>query len=215
MYAVLHGLGNGASSTDTSSAWLYQPGDSNALGVFTLKNTPSWTTNWQFSFLYTLPTTPPSMHPIIRNITYFFTNSTLTGSCYVGRSIMSCLSGTFDTGSSLSLNITSSAPEDTSSGYPDALATPKTTSLRAQDQGLTTTGGAPSLIFREVDRTSGDLLEAVLRTGITKVSDCTQLKVCLSGTGASPGSIVGAEVLVPLGLLLKYQAEYSYDCTSG
>ena len=73
----------------------------------------------------------------------------------------------------------------------------------------------PALILREQDRVSGALSNIVLRTAVVKPHDCTELKVCLAGLhDGREGSLVMAEVLAPLGVLLMRQTDYAVECTT-
>lgn len=47
----------------------------------------------------------------------------------------------------------------------------------------------------------------VIRTDVTNPSACTQLKVCA-------GRSSGADILVPIGLILTRQADYAVECTT-
>ena len=71
------------------------------------------------------------------------------------------------------------------------------------------------MLLQNVDISTDRLTDTVLTTSLSKPHDCTELKVCLAGTGGYPGSIVGAEVMVPMGMLLMAQISEGAHCSSG
>ena len=221
MFAVLDGVTSGDPSYVTVKAYFYGQGISDPYFTYELSNPDDddvWTfklRNWnvpQFSI-------PTLFYPTFQYVHYDFLNNTVSGNCTTPVSASdpdttssSCMSGTFDVGAYLALNLTSAVPLNTTYGG----IVPSTTSLlRSQDkQWMFGTSDAPSLILRQTDSTTETFLGTVLRTAVTKVSDCSLLKVCLSGTGGTLHSVVGAEVITSLGLLLEAQQDYAAWCTS-
>lgn len=223
MYAILDAKSYNDPQYVTNKAYFYEQGHSDTLFTYEIAN-PGDADIWTFSLRTwdsMQSSIPLPMYPTLQFVQYDFVNSTLTGNCTVpisptntnSSTISSiCLNGTYDPGNVLSFDLTSSIPLNNTS---NATAVPSlTTSLRSEDKQWSFSDDAPSLILRQVDATRNTLEEIVLRTAVTKQSDCTELKVCLAGTGVSPGSVVGAEVLAPLGLILMRQADYAIYCTT-
>lgn len=95
-----------------------------------------------------------------------------------------CAIGSFDIDDHFTFNIT-----DLRDGN-------STKVLRAVDQLWDYHGQAPSVLLKDQNG-----LE-ILRTSVTKKSDCRKLKVCAATTD-------GLDVTVPIGLMLKAQADYA------
>ncbi|KAH8106305.1 hypothetical protein BXZ70DRAFT_431020 [Cristinia sonorae] len=162
---------------------------------------------------------PVDQYPTLQSIQYDFINTALTGNCTVpispgssNTTTMACMTGTYNPDKWLSFNVTSIVPlnnTDLSTPVPSS-----TTLLRTVDkEWVFGDNNAPALILRTVNPVTDQLTDqTVLRTAVTKRGDCTALKVCLSGT-ARLGSIVGAEVLAPLGLILIRQVDHARICT--
>ncbi|KAF7794555.1 hypothetical protein EIP86_005689 [Pleurotus ostreatoroseus] len=209
MYVILDGTAYNSPQTTKNVAYFYEQGHSDAMYTYELSN-PDDGDIWTFhlrEFDSEQSTIPIDLYPTLQLVQYDLVNETVTANCTTSTTSTACLSGTFDTGSPLYLNLTSSVPLNNTS---NATALPQTTTaLRSQDAHWSYRDQPPALILRELN---GDSLgQTVLKTTVAKVSDCTELKVCLSGTGAQP--IVGAEVMTPLGLMLMQQADYASYCT--
>ncbi|KIM82409.1 hypothetical protein PILCRDRAFT_820243 [Piloderma croceum F 1598] len=132
-----------------------------------------------------------SLYPSISNITYNFTDDSVSGNCSSSPSNVTtttCIEGFFNPNNSLSFNLTD-------------LRTNTTTELRAVDKQWTFTDYAPSVVLRDSD--SGT---EVIRTDVTKKNDCTQLKVCAVQNN-------GADIVVPIGLIFIQQMGYASYCT--
>ena len=215
MYAILDGKAEFGSTT-LSAAYFYTHGGSETLFTYQLTN-PQNDDIWGFSVRqWDTPKASISreMYPTLQHVTYDYRGGTLGGNCTVSSnstqsSDMPCLHGSFDVGNPLSLNITSTVSlDDTPSGF---VAPSVTSLLRSQDRRWYLKGNdAPAAILRLVDPASGRLQDEILRTTVKKISDCAQIKVCLKGTGREgPGVLVGAEMLAPLGLILKRQGDFA------
>ena len=220
MYAILDGKSYNDPRYVTNVAYFYQQGNPNALFTYEIANPDDddlWTftlRNWDTQ----QSSIPLDFYPTLQYVQYEFINDTMNGNCTVptapgsaNTTSLACMTGMFDPGNFLHLNMTSAVPLNNTA---NASATPSTTvSLRAMDKQWSFSDDAPSLILRQTDSVFSRLQELVLRTAVTKQSDCTELKVCLAGTGSGPGSVVGAEVMAPLGLILMRQADYALECT--
>ena len=174
----------------------YQSASSRQIFTFELQQTNLSTAVLQFrSFNADATTLPSQLVPSLRSITYSFDRRQLTGSCDGVEG--SCLNGTFDI-DWLAMDLTSNTTG----------AVIHTRSQSQHDRWLWDQD-SPSLVLRAVadDGTLGDI---ILQTAVSKVNDCTSLKVCINGSGNEP---VGPEVLAPLGIILSKQASHSYICT--
>lgn len=161
-------------------------------------------------------------YPTLQSVGYNLTSNTITGNCTLPSSstksgsttTSSCVTGTFDPGNHLFFNITSTVPlNDTAN---TASVKPETTILRIADNAWTYNDAQapPALVLQHADPQTGALGATVLRTASTKAHDCTELKVCISGVPGREGSLIGAEVLGPLGIMLMAQSDYSIQCTT-
>ncbi|KDQ60506.1 hypothetical protein JAAARDRAFT_608335 [Jaapia argillacea MUCL 33604] len=133
-------------------------------------------------------------YPSIHSIGYDFVSNTITGNCTspaTGNTTTTpCISGSFNpTNDYLSFNLTDS--RDSSS-----------TSLRAVDKQWTFDTYPPNAILKDGNG------QTVLRTDITRRSDCTLLKVCIGRNDP------GAETIAPIGLVLLMQMDYAVSCTT-
>ena len=217
MYAILDGVAWGQSKSTPERAYFFQMGAPEVLFTYAIIS-PGSGDNWTFRhYFWDTPegAIPPQFHPTLRQIEYDNSNSTLRGLCTVPNpandQIMEtapCASGTFDAGGLLALNLTSFGALISASNDTTVMS-----AVRAQDRGWSPgPSGPPSFILKEIDKVSGEPRETVVSTGVTKVSDCTELKVCIAGTGRTPGSVVDAEVLATLGLALMSQAKFASSC---
>ncbi|KAH8106304.1 hypothetical protein BXZ70DRAFT_431326 [Cristinia sonorae] len=162
---------------------------------------------------------PVNQYPTLQHIQYDFLDTTLSGDCTVSTFAGSfnttnspCMTGTYNPNEWLSFNITSSVPlngTDPSTPVPSS-----NTLLRTVDKEWSLSDLiAPALILRTVDPLTDQLTDqTVLRTAVTKRGDCSLLKVCLAGMTHS-GSLVGAEVLAPLGFIMFREVDHARVCT--
>lgn len=188
-------------------AHFYQQGQSDSLFSYELNIVADTSTFGLRSWDSPQASIPLEFYPTLQSIQLNLADNTLTGNCTVptsstNTSILPCLSGTFDPGAFLSLKITSLPFRNVS----NQTVPSSTVMLRSEDDRW----DVPSLILKEVDPNSNALQGTVLRTTIQKPTDCTQVKVCLSGTAS--GGPVGAEVLAPLGLVFIEQRDYASSC---
>jgi len=219
MYVILDGRSVKNPSYTPNVARFYQQGSSQSLFTYDV-NSNSNADFWTFQlreFDTAQSLIPLNLYPTLQDVQYDFINDTITGNCTVpaapGSSITnstSCTSGTFNPNNWLSFNLTSSIPlNDTTVPAPST-----TTFLQAVDKQWAFTNDAPSLILDTVNPATSALQQAVLQTAVTKRGDCTQLKVCIAGISGRESSLVGAEVMAPLGLILIRQADYATECTT-
>ena len=220
MYAILDGKTDNNSPYTFNLAYFYERGNPNALFTYRLTN-PRGANIWGFNIAqWNTPQSniPLDMYPTLSFISYDYSTGVVDGNCTVPMTsqpndspvaYVHCMRGSFNAGKQLSLDLTVSIGlNNTSAGT----TLPSISSLlHTQDQRWYFDGEAPALILRQVDPTTNELQREVLRTTVKKVGDCTELKVCLLGTGRA-GGLVGAEVLAPLGLVLKRQGDYSVKC---
>lgn len=164
---------------------------------------------------------PLDMYPTLQSIRYDFVDDSLTGNCTLPSAVnpltnttsIPCMEGNFDPGSSLSFNITSSIPLNSTLAS-DASSVPiVNTLLGIPDKGWDLRGYAPALRLEERNE-DGSLGHLVLKTAVTKPHDTTELKVCVAGVDGREGGTVSAEVFAPLGLILMRQADYAYQATT-
>ena len=221
MYAILDANAPTDPAFMIISAYFYGNGQRNPYFAFELAPDPNDITlfNFQFRKWYGQQSNIPlEMYPTLQVVQYEFSNETFTANCTLPTSPTDssgtsqlCASGIFDVGDWAPFNITSNIPlNNTFAGAPVPSAS---SMMRTVDKTWWYSSQAPSMIMKEVDD-SNELTRTVLHTTTTKPSDCTELKVCLAGTGAYPGSVVGAEVMAPLGMLLMAQAVYGATCSS-
>lgn len=76
-----------------------------------------------------------------------------------------------------------------------------TSNMQAVDKDWQFKNDAPSVLLRDENG------EEVVRTDVTKLHNCRQLKVCVAKT-SGPGGIF------PIGLLLISQSDYAIECTT-
>ena len=225
MYAILDGSSSNDPQFMINTAYFYQKGNpeylfsyqidsdsnDNKVGSFVLRDWGS-----EQSLI------PVELYPTLQSVQYEFSNNTFTGNCSVPTSptnasivTESCTSGSFETGRYFPVNLTSNVPLNTTYAGTDPPS--RKSLLRAVDAQWWYSDYAPSLILQQTTSSaeSDAPLTTVLRTTVTKPSDCTELKACISGTGEYPGSVVGAEVMAPLGLILMAQANYASHCADG
>ncbi|KAH8103628.1 hypothetical protein BXZ70DRAFT_926691 [Cristinia sonorae] len=216
MYAILDARGVKDASFTPNIAHFYSKGDVKPLFSYSV-NDDSSSDLWTFQlreFDSPQGSIPLQQYPTLQQVRYDFINHTVMGNCTTlispgssATNSTSCTSGTFNPYDWLSFNLTSSVPLNNSiSRLP-----PTTAHLGIIDKEWAFSNDAPSLILQ----TTPDPQQLpVLRTAVTKRSDCTQLKVCLAGVDGREGGVVGAEVLVPLGLILIRQSDYATFCTT-
>ena len=224
MFAVLDGRGYKNPSYTPQVVHFYQNTDDQPRLLFTYDvNSNSDSDLWTFAlreFDVSQSVIPLYMYPTLQSVHYDFINDTLNGNCTLpvapGASITNsteCMTGTFNPGNWLSFNTSSTVPLNTTLSS-DPLPRFVRTWTRAVDkEWFFGQDQPPSFILKTVDPLTDTLLQTVVRTAVIKPGDCTQLKVCIGGTG-QPGGLVGAEVMAPLGLLMINQADYAYACTT-
>ena len=143
----------------------------------------------------------PQYTPVLREIVYDLVNVRVNGTC--GTDATPCLSGNFELDRlmmDLKFNLTTDSPEVHSRA-------------QSSDRSWTWTDGHPAVIYKTLFD-DGSLGDAVLQTTVTRVNDCTRLKVCLAGSKAEgSGGVFGPDVLAPLGILLAKQSRYAWFCT--
>lgn len=218
MYAILDGKSNKDPSSVINVANFYQQGRPVPLFAYEIHGTGDnlWTFDLR-SWNSTQSSIPLELYPTLQSILLDLTHNTLNGTCTVPTSsagsnitTLNCMSGTLDPGDFLYFNITSSHILNNTYDLPGSSSS--TVILRTEDNQWASGQNPPTLILKSVDPSSRTLEETVLRTNVANPIDCTQLKVCLSGT--TSGSPVGAEVMAPLGLLLSKQANRSLTCST-
>lgn len=148
---------------------------------------------------------PAAFVPVLRSVTYNFIDHTVNGTCaaVAGANDTLCVTGSFNPDNFMSFDLS----------Y-NITGTPVQAKSRTLDKQWAFSDDAPSLILRSVaaDDSLGDV---ILKTAVTKRSDCTQLKVCVDGAaGQGDSAAVGPEVLAPLGLMLARQGDYAIECTT-
>ncbi|THH33627.1 hypothetical protein EUX98_g498 [Antrodiella citrinella] len=220
MFAVLDGRGYYDASYVPNVVHFYSGKSLHATPLFTyIINSDSDSDLWTFElreFDNAQDQIPLDYYPTLQSVQYDFLNDTLTGNCTTpvapGSSITNsttCMTGTYNPNDWLSFNISSNIPlNNTVSGSP---VPPTTAVLRTVDKQWTYDNDAPSLILKTVDPLTNSLQRQVLCTAVGWAADCTQLKVCLAGTG-TPGGLIGAEVLAPLGLVMIRQGDHAATC---
>ncbi|TCD66645.1 hypothetical protein EIP91_001062 [Steccherinum ochraceum] len=218
MYAILDAKSTKDAAFTPNIAHFYQTGSSQSLFSFSV-NSDSSSDLWTFHFRELdapQTTTAADRIPSLQRVDYDFVNDTLTGTCTTSASSNSsmavstpCVSGSFNPTDWLSFTLASNVTLVNSTSP----ASPRNIFLRTVDQEWSFSNDAPSLILDTVDPNLNTLGQTVLRTAVTKRGDCTQLKVCLNGIDGVDGSVVGAEVMAPLGLILIRQADYALQCT--
>ncbi|KAJ7253200.1 hypothetical protein C8J57DRAFT_1660371 [Mycena rebaudengoi] len=126
-------------------------------------------------------------------VTYYLGNSTLSATCITPNATF-CTLGSFHESGFLTFSIVDAFNKS-------AVA------LRAVDKEWVygKADDAPSYILREV-QDKGDLGAVVVRTAVTNLHDCTSLKLCANSANV--------QTLVPVGLTLLKQNEYSKVCTT-
>lgn len=217
MYAVLDGRADYDSNTTVDVARFFMRGGGHPLFSFALTNEDG---EGLKSFVLHHWGTPQSdiplmSYPTLQSVRYDLLNNAVIGNCTVPSSsgqtrTFPCVSGTFTGGDILSFNLTSSVPLNNT----DSASTPTSTSfLRARETPWAFGNySTPNLVLQGVEPHSDTVHGPVLRTTITKANECTQLKVCVSRAGARDDGVVGAEVIVPMGLALMRQAEWAKFC---
>ncbi|GJE98892.1 hypothetical protein PsYK624_151290 [Phanerochaete sordida] len=212
-------------AVNVAQFFINQPSSSKPTQLFTyeIASTDNGS-NWRFSLQsWQTPqeSIPLPFYPTLQSIHYDLGNQTMNGNCTLSTvanathdavgntTVVPCMSGTFDSGAHLFFNITSAVPLNNtlSTSYP--AATPNVTALLAiPGNGWAFKGHQPALQLQE-EQPSGSLGNIVLRTATTKLSDKTQLKVCVAGPLDRQGATVQPEVLGPIGLILLSQANYA------
>lgn len=221
MYAILDANAPTDPAFMLTSAYFYAAGGRNPLFAFELEPDANDNTifNFQIRKWYThQPDIPLLMYPTLQVVSYDFSNETFTANCTLPTSptdpsgtSQECATGLFDVGDWVPFNITSNIPLNTT--FAGAPVPSVSSMMRTYDKHWWYSDAAPSMILEQIDD-DNNLVRTVLRTATTKPSDCTELKVCLAGTGGYPGSVVGAEVMAPLGVLLMAQAVSGSVCSS-
>jgi len=130
------------------------------------------------------------IYPSVSNITYNFVDNTVSANCTSpnANTTFRCVDGSFNPNDYLSFKISD-------------LRDNSTTNLNAVDKQWAFGNDAPSVILKDESGVE------VIRTDVTNPSACTQLKVCA-------GRSSGADILVPIGLILTRQADYAVECTT-
>ena len=220
MYAILDGKSYDDARYVVDKAYFYQANSPNSLFTYELIN-PDDDDVWLFKLrTWDTPQSsiPLNMYPTLQSVQYQFINQTLTGNCTVptspidnGTTSQACMTGTFDPGSYIPFNVTSNVPLNTT--FAGAYVPTTTSQLRSVDEQWSYKHQRPTLILKEVDSENA-LQDTILRTGLTRPRDCTEMKVCLAGSKKYPAGFVGAEVMAPLGLIMLRQADYAIYCTT-
>ncbi|KAJ7253181.1 hypothetical protein C8J57DRAFT_1077031 [Mycena rebaudengoi] len=138
--------------------------------------------------------TPAGQTPSsLPTVTYYLGNSTLSATCTTPNATI-CTVGSFQESGFLTFSIVDAFNKST-------------VTLRAVDKEWVygKADDAPSYILREV-QDKGDLGAVVVRTAVTNLHDCTSLKLCANSANV--------QTLVPVGLTLLKQNEYSKVCTT-
>lgn len=130
------------------------------------------------------------LYPSITKVTYNFIDNSVSGNCHsrYSNTTSLCIIGSFNPNDYLSFNLTD-------------LRSNLTTYIRAVDKQWAFYHRPPSVLLKD---SNGAL---VLRTDITKLGDCTQLKVCAAQNN-------GAGITVPIGLILIRHIDYAIYCTT-
>ena len=130
------------------------------------------------------------IYPSVSNITYNFVDNTVSANCTSpnANATFRCVDGSFNPNDYLSFKISD-------------LRDNSTTNLNAVDKQWAVGDDAPSVILKDESGVE------VIRTDVTNPSTCTQLKVCA-------GRSSGADIVVPIGLILTRQADYAVECTT-
>ncbi|KAH8104022.1 hypothetical protein BXZ70DRAFT_1005576 [Cristinia sonorae] len=221
MFAVLDSRSVQDPSYIPNVARFYQTETDKLLFSYYLNGGEKGSNNWRFTlreFHTDQSLVPITLYPTLQSVQYEIGNATITGNCTVPASPGSsnitttpCMTGTFDAGAWLSFNLTAAIPFNST----DTPVASTTTLLRALDkEWIFGDDKIPSLILRTVNTLTGGLTtRTVLKTSVEKRGDCTAMKVCLAGTPRL-GSVVGAEVMGPLGLLLIRQVNHARICTT-
>lgn len=179
---------------------------------------------WLFSLRsFDVPQSSISLdfYPTLQQVYYDFNKLTLAGNCTLPEStaqntsvsIHPCMTGTFDPGSHLFFNTSSSIPLNStlSSVYPSDVAN-TTTTLSIADNGWSYSHYAPALKLQQLDD-ADRLGHLVLKTTVTKPHDATELKACVDGVEGRDAGMVMPEVLAPLGVVLMRQADFALYAT--
>ncbi|KAJ6559766.1 hypothetical protein B0H19DRAFT_1260463 [Mycena capillaripes] len=134
----------------------------------------------------------PSAAQSLVKVTYDISNFTLQATCQGNTS--QCMQGFFQESGFLSFSLTDSFNSTV-------------TNLRAVDKDWVYghSDDAPSFLLKEV-QPDGSLGKVVVRTAVTQPGHCMNLKLCANDTSI--------ETLVPIGLTLMKQNEYSRVCTT-
>lgn len=220
MTVVLDGKGYYGARFTPDVARFYQTGIDQSLYTFDIDTDSSdFGTFHLREFDVDQASIPLQFYPTLQQINYNFINNTVTGNCTVpvsqgssNTTTSQCVSGSFDLGQPLSFNVASAVPSNAT--FNASSVETIRTSLRTVDKQWTFGDDAPSLILREVDTNNLQLEEIVLRTAVTKKGDCTRLKICVAGPPSVTNPTVGGAVMVPLGIILMRQADYSIECTT-
>ncbi|KAJ7775992.1 hypothetical protein DFH07DRAFT_731981, partial [Mycena maculata] len=186
---VLSGLTFNSPDDQAPVATFYfrQPNDALQQGyVYNLTNDAADASIWHFAPVpgQALAETP--------SVTYDLGNSTLEANCPGNAS--QCAHGSFKDSGLLSFSLTN-------------VFNTSTVNLSAVDKDWDygQSDDAPSYMLKEV-RPDGSLGKVVVRTAVTEVGHCTNLKLC-----ANDASI---ETLAPVGLTLMKQNAYAIVCTT-
>ena len=223
MYAIL----DAASAKDPpfiiNTAYFYEPKNPNALFSFDIQVDPNDNTIFVFqirNWNTVQSDIPLDLYPTLQYIQYEFANGTVSGNCTLPTSPTDpsgtsqlCTTGTFDIGDFVPFNITTNISLNTT--FASATVPAVKSTVRSTWKQWWYADHAPAMWLKNVDIATDRLTSTVLKTALTKPRDCTELKVCLAGTGGYPGSVVGAEVMVPMGMLLLAQTLEGTSCTSG
>ncbi|KZV93226.1 hypothetical protein EXIGLDRAFT_749255 [Exidia glandulosa HHB12029] len=130
-------------------------------------------------------------HPELRNITYNFDARTFSGLCFGDDSTTPCATGTYDDCSLLTFNVSVNGTQ---------------TVLRSLYDDWT----FGEVILYRVDA-SGALVERMIQTA---GDNCPTLKVCIPYDVARSDSVIAADVLVALGMMLYQQGMSAVACTT-
>ncbi len=216
MYAIFRGRSYKDSASTAIAAYFYSVETSTRLFTYEVQNMDQNTTTFSLhTWDMNQSDIPVEIYPTLQYIKYDLVDSAVNGNCISPISSSNpnttatpCMTGTFYPNAFPPFNLTSSVPLNNT--YNSA---PSTRSLLNARKGEWFYDDEPTVILRLVDAVLNDLDDIVLRTALQNPIACTEMKVCVAGIDGRKGSKVGAEVMVPLGLLLMKHAEYVVECS--
>ena len=196
-HVVLEGRGSKQPMFVANSARFYAQNSQQPLFTFDLEQTNFSSATFRFrEFNVEATSLSSELVPTLQSISYDFDNRQLSGAC--NNMTGSCLDGSFNMDRltvDMSYNITGTSVHSRT---------------QAEHNRWVWKKSKPSLILRALTD-NGALGDKILQTAVTKVNDCTSLKVCISG---GVGGLVGPDVLAPLGIIFTKHAAYSHFCSN-